>query len=61
MKAKDQVTFYDAIENMDLKDLEKILKILIWKKRTEDNQEKINMVSIAIEGKRKGRRYHEKL
>lgn len=40
MKAKDQVTFYDAIENMELEDLEKILKILIWKKRTEDNQEK---------------------
>lgn len=61
MKAKDQVSFYDAIESMDLKDLEKILGILLKKEMTENAEEKIRMVDIAIKSKQRGRRYHDKL
>lgn len=61
MKAKDQVSFYDAIENMDLEDLEKIVGILLEKEKTKDNEEKLKMLNIAIEYKKKSRRYFEKL
>ena len=61
MKAKDQVTFYEAIENMDLEDLEKIVGILLEKEKTKDNEEKLKMLNIAIEYKKKSRRYFEKL
>lgn len=61
MKAKDQVSFYDAIENMDLEDLEKIVGILLEKEKTKDNEEKFKMLNIAIEYKKKSRRYFEKL
>lgn len=61
MKAKDQVSFYDAIESMDLKDLEKILGILLKKEMTKDAEEKIRMVDIAIKYKQKSRRYHDKI
>ena len=61
MKAKDQVSFYDAIESMDLKDLEKILGILLKKEMTKDAEEKIRMVDIAIKYKQKRREYFKKL
>lgn len=61
MKAKDQVDFYDALESMDLEDLEKILGILLKKEMTKNAKEKIRMVNIAIEYKQKCRRYHDKL
>lgn len=61
MKAKDQVSFYDAIENMDLEDLDKILGILLKKEMTENAEEKIRMVDIAIKYKQKRRNYFKKL
>ena len=61
MKAKDQVTFYDAIENMDLEDLEKIREILFKKKMTNDNISKLNLVDVAIEEKHRRKDYMEKL
>lgn len=61
MKAKDQVSFYDAIRVMEIGSLEKIRKILLTKKMTNDSVDKLNMVNIAIESKQKSMRYHEKL
>lgn len=61
MKVKDQISFYDAIKYMDLEDLDKILGILIRKEMTEDNKEKLRMLDIAIKGKQRGRRYHDKI
>lgn len=61
MKAKDQVDFYDAIENMDLEDLDKILGILLKKEMTKNVEEKIRMVDIAIKYKQKRRNYFNKL
>lgn len=61
MKAKDQIDFYDSIENMDLEDLDKILGILLKKEMTKNVEEKINMVDIAIKYKQKRREYFKKL
>lgn len=61
MKAKDQVSFYDDIKNMELEDLEKILGILLKKEMTENAEEKIRMVDIAIKYKQKRRNYFKKL
>lgn len=61
MKVKDQVNFYDAIENMDLEDLDKILGILLKKEMTKNVEEKIRMVDIAIKYKQKRRNYFNKL
>ena len=61
MKAKDQVDFYDAIENMNLEDLDKILGILLKKEMTKNVEEKIRMVDIAIKYKQKRRNYFNKL
>lgn len=41
MKVKDQVDFYDAIENMDLEDLDKILGILLKKEMTKMSRKRL--------------------
>ena len=61
MKAKDQVTFYDAINCMDLESLKKIRDILMKKKMTDSNISKLNLVDIAIEEKHRCEDYMEKL
>lgn len=61
MKAKDQVDFYDAIRVMEVESLEKILGILLKKEMTENVEEKIRMVDIAIKYKQKRRNYFKKL
>ena len=61
MKAKDQVTFYDAISVMDIDSLEKIKELLLSKKMTNDNFDKLNLIEVEIEKNRKLERYMEKL
>ena len=61
MKAKDQVTFYDAINCMDLDSLEKIKELLLSKKMTNDNFDKLNLIEVEIEKNRKLERYMKKL
>lgn len=48
MKAKDQVTFYDAISVMEIDSLEKIREILLKKKMTDSNISKLNLLDVAI-------------
>ena len=61
MKAKDQVTFYDAISVMDLESLKKIRDILMKKKMTDSNISKLNLVDVAIAEKHRRKDYMEKL
>ena len=61
MKAKDQVTFYDAISVMEVDSLEKIREILLKKKMTDSNISKLNLVDVAIAGKHRRKDYREKL
>lgn len=61
MKAKDQVTFYDAISVMDVKSLERIREILLKKKMNDDNISKLNLVDVAIAEKHRRKDYLEKL
>ena len=61
MKAKDQVTFYDAISVMDLESLKKIRDILMKKKMTDSNISKRNLVDVAIAEKHRRKGYMEKL
>ena len=61
MKAKDQVTFYDAINVMEIDSLEKIREILLKKKMNDDNIAKLNLVDIAIAEKHRRKDYMEKL
>ena len=61
MKAKDQVTFYDAISVMDLESLKKIREILLKKKMTDSNISKLNLVDVAIAEKHRRKNYMEKL
>lgn len=61
MKAKDQVSFYDAIKVMEIDSLEKIREILLEKKMTDDNIAKLNLVDVAIEEKHRRKDYMEKL
>ena len=61
MKAKDQVTFYDAISVMEVDSLEKIREILLKKKMTDSNISKLNLVDVAIAEKHRRKDYMEKL
>ena len=61
MKAKDQVTFYDAISVMGIDSLEKIREILLKKKMTDSNISKLNLVDVAIAEKHRRKDYMEKL
>lgn len=61
MKAKDQLNFYNSIESMEMDSLKKIRELLLQKKLTNDNFDKLNMVNIAIEKNNKLERYFEKL
>lgn len=61
MKAKDQLKFYDSIEGMELDSLKKIKTLLLDKKMTNDNVDKLNMINVAIEKNNKLERYFEKL
>ena len=61
MKAKDQVTFYDAIWSMEIDSLEKIREILLTKKMTDNNISKLNLVDVAIAEKHRRKGYLEKL
>ena len=61
MKAKDQVTFYDAISVMEIDSLEKIREILLTKKMNDDNISKLNLVDVAIAEKHRRKDYMEKL
>ena len=61
MKAKDQVTFYDAISVMDLESLKKIREIILKKKMTDSNISKLNLVDVAIAEKHRRKNYMEKL
>lgn len=46
---------------MELDSLKKIRKLLLDKKMTHDNVDKLNMVNVAIEKNNKLERYFEKL
>ena len=61
MKAKDQVSFYDAISVMEIDSLEKIREILLKKKMTDSNISKLNLVDVAIEEKHRRKDYMDKL
>ena len=61
MKAKDQVSFYDAIKVMEIDSLEKIREILLKKKMNDDNISKLNLVDVAIAEKHRRKGYMEKL
>ena len=61
MKAKDQVTFYDAVRSLDLEDLKRIKEILLDKKTTDDSRAKLAQVEVVIEEKEKRKDYMEKL
>ena len=61
MKAKDQVTFYDAVRSLDLEDLKRIKEILLDKKATDDSRAKLAQVEVVIEKKEKRKDYMEKL
>ena len=61
MKAKDQVSFYDAIKVMEIDSLEKIREILLTKKMNDDNISKLNLVDVAIAEKHRRKDYMEKL
>ncbi len=61
MKVKDQVDFYDAIWSMEVESLEKVRKILLKKKMTDNNIAKLNLVDVAIEEKHRRREYMSKL
>lgn len=61
MKAKDQVNFYDAVWSMEVESLEKVRKILLKKKMTNDNITKLNLVDVAIAEKHRRKGYMEKL
>lgn len=60
MKAKDQVDFYDEISVMEIDSLEKIREILLTKKMTDNNIDKLNLVDVAIEEKHRRREYFRK-
>lgn len=60
MKVKDQVDFYDAIWSMEVESLEKVRKILLKKKMTDNNIAKLNLVDVAIEEKHRRREYFRK-
>lgn len=61
MKAKDQISFYEAIRCLDLEDLKRIKEILLDKKATDDSRAKLAQVEVAIEEKEKRKDYMEKL
>lgn len=52
MKAKDQISFYDAVRSLDLEDLKRIKEILLDKKATDDSRAKLAQVEVVIEEKR---------
>lgn len=60
MKVKDQVDSYDAIWSMEVESLEKVRKILLKKKMTDNNIAKLNLVDVAIEEKHRRREYFRK-
>lgn len=60
MKVKDQVDFYDDIWSMEVESLEKVRKILLKKKMTDNNIAKLNLVDVAIEEKHRRREYFRK-
>ena len=55
MKAKDQLNFYNSIESMEMDSLKKIRELLLQKKLTNDNFDKLKMIDVAIESKQKSR------
>ena len=61
MKAKDQISFYDAVRSLDLEDLKRIKEILLDKKATDDSRAKLAQVEVVIEKKEKRKDYMEKL
>ena len=61
MKAKDQISFYDAVRSLDLEDLKRIKEILLDKKVTDDSMAKLAQVEVVIEEKEKRKDYMEKL
>ena len=61
MKVKDQLNFYNSIEGMELDSLKKIRKLLLDKKMTNDNVDKLNMINVAIEKNNKLERYFKKI
>lgn len=61
MKAKDQISFYDAVRSLDLEDLKRIKEILLDKKTTDDSRAKLAQVEVVIEEKEKRKDYMEKL
>lgn len=61
MKAKDQISFYDAVRSLDLEDLKRIKEILLDKKATDDSRAKLAQVEVVIEEKEKRKDYMEKL
>ena len=61
MKAKDQVSFYDAVSVMEVDSLEKIREILLTKNMTDNNISKLNLVDVAIEEKHRRKEYVDKL
>ena len=61
MKAKDQISFYNAVRSLDLEDLKRIKEILLDKKTTDDSRAKLAQVEVVIEEKEKRKDYMEKL
>ena len=61
MKAKDQISFYDAVRSLDLEDLKRIKEILLDKKTTDDSRAKLAQVEVVIEEKEKRKDYMKKL
>ena len=61
MKAKDQISFYDAVRSLDLEDLKRIKEILLDKKATDDSMAKLAQVEVVIEEKEKRKDYMKKL
>ncbi len=61
MKAKDQISFYEAVRCLDLKSLKRIREILLDGKATEDSRSKLAQVEVAIEEKEKIKAYIDKL
>ena len=53
MKAKDQISFYDAVRSLGLEDLKRIKEILLDKKTTDDSRAKLAQVEVVIEEKEK--------
>lgn len=61
MNFKDQVSFSDAVRTLSLADLERVREILLCKKMTNDNYNKLKLIDIEIEEKYRRKDYMEKL